>query len=206
MRLTRWHLFAFALIALPSIAAAGSPLAIGSKAPMRETTMKCVGGTDTSIGAAAGKKGTLVIFMCNHCPWVKAWQTRIAAIGNAALDQGIGVIAINPNDPAAYPEDDFDQMVTRAKQLGFKFCYAVDATSEIAMSFGATHTPEAFLFDAGGKLVYHGAVDDNAKDESAVKHPWLQQAVSAVTKGKPVSDAETKAMGCSIKFRAPRSS
>jgi hypothetical protein len=206
MRLTRWHLLPLALIALPSLAVSGAPLAIGAKAPMRETTMKCVGGSDTSIAAAAGKKGTLVIFMCNHCPWVKAWQTRIAAIGNAALDQGVGVIAINPNDPAAYPEDDFDTMVARAHQLGFKFCYAVDATSEIATSFGASHTPEAFLFDASGKLVYHGAVDDNAKDESAVKHPWLKQAVTAVAEGKPVSDAETKAMGCSIKFRAPRSS
>jgi len=183
-----------------------SSLALGAAAPMSDAAMKSVDGSDVTIAGAAGKKGTLVIFMCNHCPWVKMWQSRIAAVGNAAVAKGIGVIAINPNDPDQLPEDAYDPMVGQAKTLGLKFPYAVDATSDVARAFGATRTPEAFLFDAGGKLVYHGTVDDNARDEKAVKKAWLKQAVDAVAAGKAVKTAETKALGCSVKLREAKSS
>ena len=217
MRPTRLLVPALGLTLLPLLAAAQSApeskdetkpagVAIGDPAPMRDVAMKSVAGKDVSVAGVAGKKGTLVIFMCNHCPWVKMWQTRIAAIGNDAAARGIGVVAINPNDPAAYPEDAFDEMVARAKKVGFKFPYAVDATSDMARAYGATHTPEAYLFDADGKLVYHGGVDDNARDPKAVKQPWLRQAVDAVVGGKAVPIAETKALGCSIKFRESRES
>jgi peroxiredoxin len=169
---------------------------------MADTPMAGVDGKSASIAAAAGKQGTLVIFMCHHCPWVKAWQDRIARIGNAAGRQGIGVIAINSNDPAAYPEDDLAGMRAQAKQLKLAFPYVVDATSDVARAFGATRTPEAFLFDASGKLVYHGTVDDNAQNEKAVAKPWLEQAMAAVAGGQAVPTSETKAFGCSIKFRA----
>jgi peroxiredoxin len=182
------------------------PFTIGQPAPMMDTRMKGVSGTDFSIAEAAGSKGTLVIFTCNHCPWVKMWQTRIAEIGNAAMKRGVGVIAINSNDPASYPEDSFDEMKARAKKLGFKFPYVVDATSEVARAFGATHTPEAYLLDPQGNLLYHGGVDDNARDEKAVKQAWLHDAVDAVVSGKPIPLAETKALGCSIKFREKGSS
>lgn len=181
-------------------------LAIGSPAPMRGVKMKAVDGSQVSLQSVAGKNGTLVVFTCNHCPWAKLWQTRVAAIGNAALDQGVGVVAINANDPAAYPEDDYAGMQARAKDLGFKFPYAVDATSDIARAFGASHTPEAYVFDARGKLVYHGAIDDNARDESAVEKPWLKDAINAVAGGKALEVAETKAMGCSIKYREKKTS
>jgi len=177
-------------------------LAIGSPAPMRGVKMKSVDGSEVSIEKVAGKNGTLVVFTCNHCPWAKMWQTRVASIGNAALEQGIGVIAINANDPAEYPEDEFAPMQERAKMLGFKFPYAVDATSGIAKAFGATRTPEAYLFDAKGKLVYHGAIDDNPRDESAVEKAWLHDAVNAVATGGSIETAETKALGCSIKYRS----
>src|SRR5712691_10890120 len=105
-----------------SLAAADSePLAIGQTVPERDVKMRSVSGKEVSISDQAGKKGTLVVFMCNHCPWVKMWQTRIAAIGNEATSRGVGVIAVNANDPSAYPEDGFDNMKSRAKQLGFKF-------------------------------------------------------------------------------------
>jgi len=179
-----------------------SALALGASIPMAKTAMIGVDGKSLSIAAAAGKKGTLVIFMCHHCPWVKAWQDRIATIGNAAAGQGVGAIAINSNDPGAFPEDDVAGMKEQATQLGLKFPYVVDATSDVARAFGATRTPEAFLFDATGKLVYHGTVDDNAHDASAVSKPWLQDAVAAVAGAKAVPTAETKAFGCGIKFRA----
>lgn len=180
---------------------APSPLAIGATAPLRDVTMKNVDGRSLSIGQVAGKRGTLVIFICNHCPWVKAWQTRIAAVGNDALRRGVGVIAVNSNDPADYPDDDFAPMQKRAKDVGYRFPYVVDATSDVARAFGATKTPEAFLFDAKGKLVYHGAVDDNAQHEKEVQQRWLSQAVVAVAAGKSPARGETKALGCGIKLR-----
>jgi hypothetical protein len=195
-----------ALLALPASAAGEGPkaLALGAAAPMRDVAMKNVDGRAVTLASAAGKKGELVLFICNHCPWVKAWQSRIAEAGNAAAKRGIGVVAINANDPAAYPEDTFDEMVRRAKDVGYRFPYVVDSTSDVARAFGATHTPEAFLFDSGGRLVYHGAVDDNAQDIKAVKSRWLADAIGAMVAGKPVATAETKALGCGIKFREKR--
>ncbi len=200
----RRSIASLALLIALTPAAAPAPaagLVLGDPAPMSDVKMRDVGGREISLAAAKGARGTLVVFTCNHCPYAKAWERRIAALGNDAARRGLGVIAINPNDPAAYPEDAFEPMVKRARALGLRFPYTVDATSGMARAFGATRTPEAFLFDAGGKLVYHGTIDDNAKDADAVKRHYLRDAVDAVLAGKPVPMAETKALGCSIKFR-----
>jgi hypothetical protein len=97
-------------------------------------------------------------------------------------------------------------MQARAKQKGMKFAYAVDGTSELAVAFGASRTPEAFLFDAKGLLVYHGTIDDNADDAGKVTKPYLKDAVLAVASGKSVPTAQTKALGCGIKFRGKSAS
>ncbi len=198
-------LLALAAIA-PSTARAAEDaapgLALGQPAPLRDVRMPGVDGRAVAIADVAGKQGTLVIFMCQHCPWVKAWQTRIARVGKEAIQRGVGVIAINSNDIAALPEDDLDHMAAQARQLGLAFPYVMDSTSDVARAFGATHTPEAYLFDARGRLVYHGAVDDNARDEKRVKQRWLRDAVEAVAGGRAVPVAETKAMGCGIRLRA----
>lgn len=199
------HLATAALTLLVLAAPARAQLAIGDAMPMGDVKMKNVSGRDVTLAANAGKQGTLVVFTCNACPWAQKWQTRVAEIGNSALKAGLGVVAINANDPSVNAEDGYKQMQQRAKDLGFKFPYVVDATSDVARAFGATRTPEAFVFDAGGKLVYHGTVDDNANDAAAVKEAWLKDAVNAVSEGKAVSVAETKAMGCGIKFRAKKS-
>ena len=189
---------------LAPLPAAAAPLALGQPVPLPDVKLKDVSGGDRTFHQVAGRKGLLVVFFCNHCPWVRAWQSRIVEIGNAAADSGLGVIAVNPNDPEALPEDAFAPMQARAKQIGMRFPYVVDGTSDVARAFGASHTPEAFLFDARGRLVYHGAVDDNAQDPSAVTQPWLRQAVDAVVAGTPVPTAETKAFGCSLKLRPAR--
>jgi hypothetical protein len=176
-------------------------LVIGAAAPMIETKMKSVDGRELSIADAAGKKGTLVIFSCNACPWAKAWETRIVDIGNSWTKKGIGTIVINSNDPKVAATDDYATMQARAKQRGMKYPYVVDETSDVARSFGASHTPEVFLFDASSKLVYHGAVDDNAKEPGKVKERYLVSALQSVVAGRPVAMKETKSMGCSIKFR-----
>jgi len=201
-RLAALAALALTLSALP----ARAELAVGDAAPLTDVKMMNVDGKEVTLGGLAGKKGTLVVFTCNHCPWAKMWQSRVAEIGNAALSSGFGVVAINSNDPAAYAEDAYPEMKKRAKQLKFKFPYVVDATSDVARAFGATRTPEAYLFDAEGKLVYHGTIDDSPKDAAAVKDAWLRNAVNEIAAGKSVTTAETKALGCSIKYRAKTTS
>ena len=183
------------------VATSAWALNIGDKAPKTDVKMKNVDGQEVSIASVAGPKGTLVIFSCNHCPFVKAWESRIVEIGNTYRGKGVGVIAINSNDPSALPEDSYEQMQKRAKERGFEFPYVVDATSEVARAFGASHTPEAYLFDKDGKLVYHGAIDDNSRDASKVESPYLKNALNALLAGNQVATKETKAIGCGIKFR-----
>jgi len=193
----------FAAVALVLLMQPGArALELGDAAPLADKMMKNVDGSMVSISSAAGETGTLVIFGCNHCPWVVAWQDRIAALGNSAMKQGVGVIMVNSNDPKAYPSDDFDGMVKRAKEVGYQFPYVVDDDSGVAKAFGAKHTPEAFLFDKDGKLVYHGTIDDNAQNPDQVEKRYLKDAVDAVVAGKAVPTPQTKALGCSIKFRS----
>jgi peroxiredoxin len=187
-------------------AEAPKALALGSTMPMADASLKNVDGKTLTLASVQGTKGTLVVFSCNACPWAKKWETRIVALGNAYSKKGVGVVVINSNDPKVNAEDGYDVMVTRAKQRGMKFAYVEDGTSEVARAFGAARTPEAFLFDASGKLVYHGAVDDNADDAKAVKNKYLENALASVTTGKAVKVAETKALGCGIKFRGAKAS
>ena len=170
---------------------------------MADVKMKNVNDQMVTIAGEKGGKGTLVVFTCNHCPYAKAWESRLATIGNEARKMGFGVIAINPNDPTAYPTDGLDEMKVRAQKLGFTFPYAVDATSDVARAYGASKTPEVFLFDAADTLVYYGAIDDNYRDASAVDQHYLQDALRAVAAGQSISKTVTKALGCSIKYRPP---
>ena len=175
-------------------------LEIGAKAPAAEVKMKGVDGKEVSIKDVMGAKGTLVVFTCNACPYAKGWETRIVDLGNSYAAKGIGMIAINANDPKVVADDGYDQMVTRAKERGMKYPYVMDGTSEVAKAFGAARTPEAFLFDAQGKLVYHGAVDDNVESAEKVSKTYLKDALDSVVAGKEVSVKETKAVGCGIKW------
>jgi len=192
---------AAALLLSSAVAVSAADLALGSPAPMTDVKMKNVDGKDVTIAQAKGEKGTLVVFTCNHCPYSKGWEERIVAMGNEYSKRGIGVIAVNSNDPAVAAEDDFGAMRSRAKERGMAFPYVVDATSGVAKAFGATRTPEAFVFDASGKLVYHGTIDDNMQNASAVKETYLKDALESVATGKDVAVKETKALGCGIKFR-----
>lgn len=182
--------------------AAATPIALGTSIPMADTKMKNVDGKEMSIADVKGAKGTLVVFTCNACPWAKAWEDRIVSLGNEYQAKGIGVIAVNANDPKKVAEDAYEPMQTRAKEKNFGFPYVVDATSGVAKAFGATRTPEVFLFDAKGALVYHGTIDDNAQEPAKVKENYLKDALNAVSSGQAVGVKETKAMGCGIKFRA----
>lgn len=176
------------------------PLALGAEAPTTAVQMKGTDGEMYTLADVRGEKGTLVIFSCNSCPWAIKWERRVASIGNAYQTKGFGVIVINANDPARVSEDGFDEMVARAQSLSYEFPYVADPTSRVARAFGARRTPEVFLFHADGKLVYHGAIDDNASDANAVEAAYLKDALDALLAGKAIAIPETKALGCSIKF------
>jgi peroxiredoxin len=196
---------AAALLSLPLFSHADEEttqaLALGAAAPQSTVKMKNVDGRGLSIQDVAGKHGTLVIFSCNACPWVKAWEKRIVELGNAYSRRGVGVIAINSNDPSKSAEDGYDVMKQRARQRGMRFPYVVDATSEVARAFGATRTPEAFLFDGEGRLVYHGTIDDNARAPEKVSQRYLRNALESLIAGRAIDVKETKSLGCTIKFR-----
>lgn len=198
-------------IATVTVAAAASwagestgGLALGSKVPaaVAKTKMKNVDGKTLSIADVTGKSGTLVVFTCNHCPFAKAWEERIVELGNTYAGKGIGVVLVNANDPTMHAEDGLEGMQERAKARGMKFPYVVDGTSAVARAFGASVTPEAFLFDKSGKLAYHGTVDDNHQDASKVQKRFLTDALDAVVAGKPPALPETKSLGCGIKFHS----
>ena len=192
-------IFAVLSLSLFSVVAAGV-LVPGEAAPSVDVKMMSVDGNEFSIADVKGEKGTLVVFTCNACPYAKAWEDRIVALGNEYSAKGIGVIAINSNDSGKVAEDGYPQMQERAEAKGFGFPYVVDSGSDVARAFGATRTPEVFLFKADGMLAYHGAVDNNAKDADAADQHYLREAMNALLGGEPVATPMTKAMGCTIKW------
>ena len=194
----------FAPFVLATALSMAGVLPIGKPAP--ESTIKMKNAVDgklksVSIADVTGKAGTLVIFTCDHCPFARGWEGRIVELGNAYLKKGIGVILINANDPSEHEEDGFAGMQARAKSANMQVPYVVDETSNVARAFGATVTPEVFLFDRHGKLAYHGAVDDNRKEPDKVQNHYLKDALDAVVSGKPPALPETKSLGCGIKYR-----
>ncbi|MEK6796963.1 MAG: thioredoxin family protein [Spirochaetota bacterium] len=186
----------FAAVCAPQ----GKPIALGSAMPAETVSMISTDDKPMTLANARGKTGTLVIFTCNHCPYVKAWQDRMTAIANDAVKSGVGVAFINANDASVYPEDDHAHMKSLAKEKGYRFPYLIDGTSAVAIAFGASRTPEAFLFDAKGSLVYHGAVDDSVHAPAKVNHHYLKDAIASLISGKKIALPETKSVGCSIKF------
>ena len=143
----------------------------------------------------------IVVFTCNHCPYVVAWEDRINHLARHYAEQGVKLVAINSNDTVKYPADSFEKMILRSQQKEFSFPYLHDESQQVAHSYGAERTPELFIFDRAGTLTYHGALDDNYDDEKAVKHPYAQQAVEAILAQHEVVFAETAPVGCTIKWK-----
>ncbi len=191
----------FAALALAAFTLNAAALELGDKPPKTDVKMKGTDGKDYTIAGVKGAKGTLVIFSCNHCPFVVAWEERIAALCNEFMKKGVGIIQINSNDYNRSKSDTPELMAQRSKERGFEFPYVVDATSEVARAFKATVTPEFFLFDADDKLVFHGALDDNHRNASAATQHYLKNALAALLKGEAITVHRTKTPGCTIKFR-----
>jgi peroxiredoxin len=154
-----------------------------------------------SLNSFNDKEVLVIIFSCNHCPYVQAYEQRIISIQKDFADQGVQIIAINPNDDVNYPEDSFEEMIKRSNERKFNFPYLRDESQEVAKAYGATHTPEIFLFDKERKLRYHGKIDDNWKEPEKVKYQYLRDAINEVIQGKEVSIPETFSIGCTIKWK-----
>lgn len=147
-------------------------------------------------------KGFIVVFTCNHCPYSVAYEDRIIELDKKFKIKGYPVIAINPNNPKAYPSDSFNEMKVRAKEKGFTFPYLFDDGQKIYPQYGATKTPHVYILEktATGNLVrYIGAIDNNYKDAAAADQKYVEDAVNALLKGDKVPVETTKAIGCSIK-------
>ncbi|MFT3822710.1 MAG: thioredoxin family protein [Chitinophagaceae bacterium] len=175
------------------------PLPIGSSLPKAENTVKDISGKDITLKSAIRENGLLVIFSCNTCPVVKGYQERINEVCKTTIDKKIGVILLNPNEAYRSKGDSYDDMKAYAQKEKFTWFYAEDKDNVLADAFGATRTPEVFLFDKQGKLVYHGAIDDNPQDASGVKRKHLSEAENEMLTGKDVSVKESRSVGCSIK-------
>ncbi len=146
-------------------------------------------------------KGLAVIFSCNHCPYVHAWEDRMIQLGMAAAGQGIPFVLINANDARRYPEDSFDAMVARAATKRYPFVYLHDEDQKVARAYGATRTPEVFLFNKDLRLCYHGSIDDNHERPDAVRSHHLKEAIGAVVAGLAPAVTQTPLVGCSIKWK-----
>jgi thioredoxin-related protein len=177
---------------------AGTEIGLNAPIPMVDEKMKDVSGKEVSLSASKTAKGLLVIFSCNTCPYVKLSETRIKELSDNCQKQGIGCIIINSNEAQRNEEDSFDAMVKYAAAQKLTCSYVVDANSKMADAFGATKTPQCFLFNAKG-LIYKGAIDDNVKDPTAVKTHYLKDAIEALVKNETPKMQETKSIGCTIK-------
>jgi peroxiredoxin len=163
-----------------------------------------VDGKYVSMADYPEAKGFIVIFSCNHCPYVVAYEDRMIELNNKFAPKGYPVIAINPNDPELQPQDSYEMMQVRAKEKGFTFPYLFDDGQKIYPQYGATRTPHVFLLERVGnelKVAYIGAIDDNYQDASQVKEKYLANAIYALVDGKRPEPDFTRAIGCTIKVK-----
>jgi peroxiredoxin len=172
---------------------------IGSKAPLLESKMLSVSRDSISVKDAMKKNGVLIIFSCNTCPYVIKNQQRNNAIAEHALKNDLGVIIINSNEALRQSEDSYKSMQIYAKQQKYNWHYTVDDNSVIADAYGATRTPEVFLLNATGNIMYKGAIDDNPSDAENVTRQHLKLAIDEMVNNKKIAVKESKSVGCSIK-------
>ncbi len=191
---------AFPVLALAAAFAVNvDPLPLGSPIPKPDLKMKDVSGKEISLQEARTDKGLLVMFSCNTCPYVIKNQSRAYEVCKYALGSGLGVAVLNSNEAQRSADDSYEDMKAYAKEQGYGWYYMVDQNSSLADAFGANRTPECYLFDGSGKLVYHGAIDDNPNDAGAVSRKHLRVAIDEVLGGKEVTIKQSRSVGCGIK-------
>lgn len=182
-----------------TVACADEQLAVGAKAPK----FSLVNATDGKTIAMNPTDGRLkvVVFTCNSCPFAKAFEPRLIEIANRFNGKGVSFYAVDPNDDSQYPDETLANMKARADEREYPFPYLKDADSSIAKAYGARVTPHVFVVDGDGVVRYRGYVDDSAKPAER-KTTGLTDALNALTNGRDVANADTRAFGCTIKWKS----
>jgi peroxiredoxin len=175
-------------------------LPLGTVAP--DFDLPNVDGRMVDYAAAAGPQGTVVMFICNHCPFVKHVADELARLGREFMPRGVGFVAISSNDVASHPADSPEQMVREAEDRGYPFPYLYDETQEVAKAYHAACTPDFYVFDAGRKLVYRGQLDPSRPGSDVpVTGSDLRGAVDALLAGRPPLADQIPSLGCNIKWK-----
>lgn len=174
---------------------------LGSQAP--DFKLVNVDGRLVGLDDFKEQPALLVIFMCNHCPFVKHVADGLAQLARDYMPRGVAVVGINSNDAAAHPQDSPEQMVHEAEQRGYEFPYLYDEGQEVAKAYGAACTPDFFLYDKSRKLVYRGQLDASRPGNNVpVTGSDLRAALDALLAGKPLPEKQIPSIGCNIKWRA----
>ncbi len=190
---------AAATVLLALNVSAQNSLEINAAIPMGHVAMKSTDKKEVTLNSAKTNNGLLVMFSCNTCPYVIKSQARTKEVMAYAKQKGIGMVIINSNEAQRDEEDSYNAMVKYAKGQGYNVPYVVDEKSKLADAFGATRTPEVYLFDGNGKLMYKGAMEDNPANPAESKEMFLKNAIDKMTMGIMPDPGSTKSVGCSIK-------
>jgi len=175
-------------------------LPLGTKAPdfrLPDTT-----GRTVSLSDFKNSSALVLVFMCNHCPYVKHIRSALAQLARDYVDRGVAVVGISANDVANYPQDSPQKMAEEAKAAGYIFPYLYDETQQVAKAYRAACTPDIYLFDQDQRLAYRGQMDDSRPGTNLpVTGKDLRAALDAVLTGKPVSSSQKPSIGCNIKWK-----
>jgi peroxiredoxin len=175
---------------------------VGDIAP--NFSLQNIDGKILELSSLKNNNGAIVIFTCNHCPYANKYDERIVELQNNFGSKGFPVIAINPNDASQYPTDSYDSMIFYARTKGYNFPYLYDENQTVAKAYGATKTPQVYLLEKNKDsytIAYIGAIDNNYKNAAEVTEKYLENAIIALLANQKIEKSETKAIGCSIKWK-----
>ena len=179
---------------------ASTMLPLGTQAP--DFSLPNIDGKQVSLSDFRDKRALVIIFMCNHCPYVKHVAPELTSLSNEYMAKGIGFVGINSNDAVAHPDDSPEMMEAEAAKQGYKFPFLHDATQSVAIAYNAACTPDIFVFDSAHRLVYRGQLDDSRpKTDKPLTGKDLRSALDSLLAGQPVSSEQHPSIGCNIKWR-----
>lgn len=200
-RLTGWLLMSIVSIGSILTSSAQIPKGYALGDAVADFRVKNVDGRSITLADYRARKGLIVVFTSNHCPFSKAYEDRLIVLDRTFAPQGYPVLAIMPNNPAAYEDDSFDNMKIRARDKVYSYPYGIDET-QVTKAFGATRTPQVYVLkQTKGQFIleYVGSVDDSPQDSAGVKRRYVEEAVGSLLAGRPVQSPITKPIGCAIK-------
>lgn len=202
-RILFWTMAVAVFVALPVRGQAGEEIPLGSPMPMPDASMTDVRGGQATLDQLSGERGTAVVFWSNQCPWVDRYSDRLVDLSSEYSDAGISFVLVNSNDTEAFPRESAEASREHLQDAGFpsSVAYLSDPSSALAKAFGAERTPHVFVFDENDVLVYVGTIDDSPGDPANVGARYLRSALDATSAGNDVDVTQTKAFGCTIKFK-----